>query len=488
MLGNKYYKEDMIYITQVTRNVLSLLGIWPPYNRRRTIGEKVWKYFLITICNLLLYCVLIPGALYWLIEKRVYVRVRTIPLLLFGFMNCSKYGNMVFHEKDIIRCLKHIEEDYRFVTSAKARDTMIESAKIGIRLVTICMLFTYGSGLSFRLILPFAKGKIITAQNVTIRPLPSPAYFIFFDVQVSPTYELIYTIQILSGVVTWSITTGLCGLAAVFVMHACGQLTILMNLMRNLVEEQWQENREVDRKLARMVEHQIRIRSFLKLVENTLQACLIEISGSTATVCIAGYLIIKEWENSNPIAMFSYFSVVITGMINLFMFCYTGEKLTVQAENVAKTSCMLEWYRLVDKKARAIVLVIIMSNLPTKITCGKLLDLSLKTYGDEWENSNPIAMFSYISVVISMMINMFMFCYTGEQLTVQAEKVAKTSCMLEWYRLLDKKARAIVLVIIMSNLPTKITCGKLLDLSLKTYGDIVKTALTYFNMLLKIAD
>ncbi|XP_011705969.1 PREDICTED: uncharacterized protein LOC105461186, partial [Wasmannia auropunctata] len=211
----------MIYITQLTRNILSLLGIWPPYNRRRTTGEKVWKYFLITICNLLLYCVLIPGALYWLIEKRARVRVRTMTLLVFGIVTCSKYGNMIFHEKDIRRCLKHIEEDYRFVTSAKTRDTMIESAKIGIRLVTLCVSFTYGSGLFFRLILPFAKGKIITAQNVTIRPLPSPGYFIFFDVQVSPIYELIYAIQILSGVVTWSITTGLCGLAAVFVMHAC---------------------------------------------------------------------------------------------------------------------------------------------------------------------------------------------------------------------------------------------------------------------------
>ncbi|XP_011684381.1 PREDICTED: odorant receptor 4-like [Wasmannia auropunctata] len=383
MFGNKYYKDDMIYVTQVTRNVLSLLGIWPPYNRRRTTGEKVWKYFLITMCNLLIYSVLIPGALYWLIEKRTHVRVRTVPLLLLGIMNICKYGNLVFHEKDIRRCLKHIEEDYRFVTSAKARDTMIESAKIGIRLVTLCAVFTYGSGFSFRLILPFAKGKIITAQNVTIRPLPSPAYFIFFDVQVSPTYELIFAIQILSGVLTWSITTGLCGLATIFVMHACGQLTILMNLMRNLVEKQGQENREVDRKLARMVEHQIRIRSFLQLVENTLQqVCVLELLGSTTVVCIVGYFILKEWENSSSIAMFSYFTVLMCMMVDMFMFCYTGEQLSVQAEKVARMSCVLEWYRLLDKKARAIVLVVIISNLPTKVTAGKIVDLSLKTYGD----------------------------------------------------------------------------------------------------------
>jgi len=259
MLHNKHYKDDMIYITHLTRNVLSLLGIWPTYNRRST-SEKVWKYFLISISHFLLYCVLIPGASFWLIEKRTRVRIQTIPLLLFGFMACGKYSNLIFCEKNIRRCLKHIEDDYRIVINAKTRDTMIEFAKVGRRLIILCAIFMYVSGLSFRLILPFIKKKIVTAQNITIRPLPCPGYFIFFDVQVSPTYEVIFAIQILSGIVTYSITTGLCGLAAVFVMHACGQLKILVNLMRNLVEEQWQEKREVDRKLIKMVKQQIRIR------------------------------------------------------------------------------------------------------------------------------------------------------------------------------------------------------------------------------------
>lgn len=49
---------------------------------------------------------------------------------------------------------------------------------------------------------------------------------------------------------------------------------------------------------------------------------------------------------------------------------------------MARTSCVLEWYRLPKKEARGIVLIIIMSNMPTKITAGKIMDLSFKTYGD----------------------------------------------------------------------------------------------------------
>ncbi|XP_018359687.1 PREDICTED: uncharacterized protein LOC108758942, partial [Trachymyrmex cornetzi] len=330
MLRNEYYKDDITYITYLTRNVLSLLGVWPSYSKKSTL-EKIWKYFLISICYILLCSVLIPGTLFWLVEKRSRVRIRTIPLLLFGFIACGKYSNLVFHEKNIKRCLQHIEEDYKVVTNTKARNTMIKSAKIGRRLVTLCAIFMYASGFSFRLILPFAKGKIVTPQNVTIRPLPYPAYFIFFDVQVSPTYELIFAMQILSGIITNSITTGLCGLAAVFVMHICGQLKILMSLMRNFVKEKWLEKREFNRKLAIMVEHQIRIRSFLQLVENTLQqACLIELMGCTMLICLLGYFIIIEWENSNSLAMSSYFTALMSMLINIFMFCYTGEQLTVQ--------------------------------------------------------------------------------------------------------------------------------------------------------------
>lgn len=260
MQFNEHYHDDIVYITQLTRNVLSLLGVWPSINRERSTGEKIRRFLSVVISYALLYCVLIPGALFWLIEKRTRVRIQTIPLIFYGFMATSKYGNLIFREGQIKRCLQHIEEDWKYVMNEDARDTMIKSAKTGRRLVALCGAFMYGSGLSFRSILPLSKGKIVTAQNITIKPLPCPAYFVFFDIQVSPAYETIFLIQFLSGVVTYSITVGMCGLAAVFVMHACGQLEILVKLMKNLVEKRWIGKDDVNRRLAEMVEHQIRIR------------------------------------------------------------------------------------------------------------------------------------------------------------------------------------------------------------------------------------
>ncbi|XP_014467441.1 PREDICTED: odorant receptor 13a-like [Dinoponera quadriceps] len=383
MRSNEHYQDDIMYITKVTRHVLSVLGVWPSLSVNKSFGGKICRLLLITISWTLLYCVLIPGFLFWLIEKRTRIKIQTTPILLFGVMAIGKYSNLIFREGQIKRCLKHIEDDWKNVMNTDARNTMLESARTGRRLVVLCGVFMYGSGLSFRSILPLSKGKIVTAQNITIKPLPCPGYFFSLDAQVSPNYEMIFAMQFFSGLVTFSITTGVCGLTAVFVMHACGQLKILINLMTHLVEEQWNEKHSVNRKLAEIVEYQIRIRNFLKLVEHTMQqVCLIELMGCSIVVCILGYCIIMEWENSNTIGMCTYFIALISLMINMFMFCYTGEQLSIQAEKVAITSCELEWYRLPDRKARGIVLVMIMSNSPTKITAGKVMDLSLKTFGD----------------------------------------------------------------------------------------------------------
>lgn len=49
---------------------------------------------------------------------------------------------------------------------------------------------------------------------------------------------------------------------------------------------------------------------------------------------------------------------------------------------MAVASCEYAWYRLPDKQARSIVLVMIMSNKPIKLTAGIFIDLSIKSFGD----------------------------------------------------------------------------------------------------------
>ncbi|KAF7381373.1 hypothetical protein HZH66_013767 [Vespula vulgaris] len=226
------------------------------------------------------------------------------------------------------------------------------------------------------------KGKIVTPQNITIRPLPCSGYYIFFDDQISPNYEIIFCLQCISGLVTYSITTAICGLAALFVMHTCGQLEILVELIEGIVEKTDNGENQTNKLISITVEHQIRVRSFLQTVEVTMhQICLFELMGCTLTMCFFGYCLITDWSNRNPTSICTYFIGLSSVTSHIFMFCFVGEQLTLQAEKVALTSCVLDWYRLPNNKAKSVILIMAISHCPMRITAGNVIELSLQTFG-----------------------------------------------------------------------------------------------------------
>ncbi|XP_036147235.1 uncharacterized protein LOC105835750 isoform X2 [Monomorium pharaonis] len=90
---------------------------------------------------------------------------------------------------------------------------------------------------------------------------------------------------------------------------------------------------------------------------------------------------------------------------------------------------------------------------------------------------------SYVVVYLSMAFNIFIFCYIGETLTEQCKNVGERAYMINWYELPKKTALGLILVIARSSNVIKITAGKLFQLSIATFGDVIKTSLVYLNML-----
>ena len=59
----------------------------------------------------------------------------------------------------------------------------------------------------------------------------------------------------------------------------------------------------------------------------------------------------------------------------------------------------------------------------------------------------------------------------------QGEKVSLTTRTLEWYRLEDATARALILLITISENPLKLKAGNFIDISLRTFGNVSNTAI-----------
>ncbi|XP_072746738.1 odorant receptor 4-like [Anoplolepis gracilipes] len=379
---NTSHRNDIKRTVQVTRCVLNSIGIWPLQDDSsafRTVGIKILRI----LCQALLCFIFVPGVLkMFLKETNTRRRLKMIGPMCNCLMAVLKHAALICRSDRIKDCIKHIEEDWGKLNLAEDRRIMTSNSRIGRSLAILCVAFVYGSGFSYRTIMPLSRGVIITAQNVTIRPVAFDGYYVFVDPQKTPAYEIIFTIQFLSGFVQYSVTSGACSLAALLVLHACGQLKILITRMEDLSHIEHFHDKNANRKLAAVVRQHIRIKSFLSKVEETLQyTCLIEVVGCTFILCLLGYYIIMEWEDKNAVSMTTYTILLLTFIFNIFILCFIGELLTDQSTKMYITSCTLDWYRIPHKTARGLVLVIAVSSVPVKITAGKFMDLSLNSFG-----------------------------------------------------------------------------------------------------------
>ncbi|XP_025158966.1 odorant receptor 13a-like isoform X2 [Harpegnathos saltator] len=393
---NMSYEQDIKYVMKPVQYLLRILGIWPLLERDLSTFEMMGKILLITLCCLLVCIIVLPGFLYsvFFSEDEPHAKLMTIEPVIYSFVAFIKYGTLITYENKFKTCLRHVKDDWKFVALPSAREIMIEKAKIGRNVFTVCCIMLYCAGLSFHTVVPLTSRRVLTDGNVTFRPLAYAGYYIVFDEQRSPAYEIMFLLQLFSGFVMYSVTIVLYGLIALLVMHACAQMKILMMLMEELVSEQICTEENVNEKLSMVVEHQIRIRnyvltitdvafSFLYLVEDTMRhSSLFEILGSTIMMCLVGYCILMEWRVGNAANTCTFFIVLVSDAINIFLLCYVGEHVTEASEEVAWKTHMLGWYRLPSRKTRDMVLIIIISHIPLKITAGKFIVLSFKTFGD----------------------------------------------------------------------------------------------------------
>lgn len=262
MHPNVNYKQDINYVTKQTCFLLQILGIWPLLDKDLSVTEVIYKILLNIVCCILVCFESIPVILYciFITEEEPGSKLKMIAPMIYSLTALAKYGTLIVYESEIRSCLKHIKDDWKSLIVSNARDTMMEKAKTSRNMFTICCTFLYFAGLSYHTIVPLSRGKVITNENITIRPLAYAGYFVLFNEQLSPAYEIVFLLQFFGGFVMYSVTIVIYGLAALLVMHACAQMKILIILMEDFVDKQASRQKIVDKKLAIIVEHQIRIR------------------------------------------------------------------------------------------------------------------------------------------------------------------------------------------------------------------------------------
>ncbi|XP_050481106.1 odorant receptor 4-like [Bombus huntii] len=400
-ISNAFYAQDYEYSIQVNRWLMQPIGAWPKLTKTNRT-QRLFAKLLNFICHSLIIFTIVPCILYIVYEaESSRTKMKIIGPVSHWLMGELNYCCLLSKTDDIIRCIKHVERDWQVVENASSREMMLKYAKVG-RFIAFIAAFCMHSGvLAFNITKGFKKMMFLVGNDsYFMYPLPCPVYSNLLDARFSPANEIVFVLQILSGLIVTSVTVGACGLAAVLTMHASGQLNMVVARLDNLVDTKVEEKQEAQtvaqRKLGIIVEHHLRTLSLIASIEKVMNMiCLVELVGCTMNMCMIKYYFLTEKSKDMRIV----YAIVYASMVfNIFIFCYIGEIVIEQGERVGKKVYMTEWYRLPHKTALGLVLVISRSSMVVKITAGKFVQISITTFGVVFKTS-----FAYLNMIRTML-------------------------------------------------------------------------------------
>lgn len=193
-------------------------------------------------------------------EKDVQMKLSAMGPLSHWIMGSINYWLLLARSDDIRECVLHMETDWRLVRRSDDQDVMLRYAKIGRLVAGFCAIFMQSGTFLFTIANAMTSMPVVIGNETALmHPMTCPIYSKFIDTRFSPANEIMLAVEMLSCFIVNSITIGACSLAAVFAMHACGQLDMLFSWLNDLVAEEDKGNEIADQRLAAIVEHHLRV-------------------------------------------------------------------------------------------------------------------------------------------------------------------------------------------------------------------------------------
>ncbi|KAK0164123.1 hypothetical protein PV328_002784 [Microctonus aethiopoides] len=92
----------------------------------------------------------------------------------------------------------------------------------------------------------------------------------------------------------------------------------------------------------------------------------------------------------------------------------------------------------------------------------------------------------YSMFTCTQLMHLFFDCYLSQQLTDCSTAIQKHIIYSDWYRISLKSQKLAIMVTLSSQSPCKLTAGKFVELSMETFGVIVKTSVSYFTVMISM--
>ncbi|XP_071862754.1 odorant receptor 67c-like [Bombus fervidus] len=378
--ANTKNKSD--YGLQLNRWFLKPIGVWPS-SPSTTRFEKIVSITLNVICCTSIILTTIPCLLAMFLEdESIYLKLKSLGPVSHWIVSGANYTTLLLRSKDIRQCMEHMETDWQTVTREKDQWVMLKNAKFGRYVAASCAIFMQSGVMCFIFVTAMDTVEIeIGNETRILHALPSAVYKKLINVDESQTNEIVLFLQAWCTFIANSSTVGMFSLAAVLAAHACGQLNVVMVWITEFVNEP--KKTDGSKGIGVIVERHLRTLNFIGYIEKLMnRVYFLEIFRCTMNLCILGYYILAEWADQNVRSMVTYIMIYISICFNVFLICYIGEILTEQSKKIGEVVYMTNWYYLPEKTILDLILIIARSGVVVQITAGKMVHMSVYTFGD----------------------------------------------------------------------------------------------------------
>ncbi|XP_070504617.1 odorant receptor 85b-like [Chironomus tepperi] len=180
------------------------------------------------------------------------------------------------------------------------------------------------------------------------------------------------------------------GFGSILVLE-CIQFEILCDKIQNInprkktAKSELKECIAIHEKLIYMVNKTSEAFSFVML-HNIL--------ASTGVICVSSFLVVHGAEIS---LIWTFMEMLITGLLQIYIHCYYGEKLMGSSIKIAESLYNNKWYDGDEDYKKLILVMMVQSQRPQKINAFGFFDINFETLSDILAKS-----YSYFSLLKSM--------------------------------------------------------------------------------------
>ncbi|XP_043503445.1 odorant receptor 13a-like [Polistes fuscatus] len=383
--------SEIDYACGWNRYTMDFIGIWP--NERSL--DQISSYKVLTAVCLMFCFICLPQTInlffIWtnfnlVVENLSMGNISvTIALLktIFFWLNGQSLKYL----------LSLMEEDQKAATteeeSKTIRNTVTISRKISIRSTLMCL----------SVVIVYTILRYVTILH-TGRNLLFRAYFPY-DTRISPNYELTFIAQLIAAFYAATSYTAVDTFIAMLVLHICGQLS---NLKRELINLRSKNGDEFKTKLTNIVEKHDYLNRFVDTIENRFHIMLlIQILGCTVQLCFQCFQALLSYIEG-PDELFilevSFLMLYICYvLIQLYLYCYVGERLLSESTDILQAVYDCEWYNLTPKESKSLLMIMYRARSPLYLSAGKFCIFTLELYSSILKTS-----MGYISVLYAIKI------------------------------------------------------------------------------------